>query len=251
MRVDSFSQMLIALIGLSLIAMASACGVSEEEAEQAEIDIAGAPIEVRVTALQLAEDYEANEVAANLKYDGKVLAVSGTVETVSGGDSGEAYYVDLSTGSFSLTSIRCHFSESHLGDITAIRKGDSVTLRGKGDEREDRDPFTIDVIGCSVIPEAPANTPTLTNTTQPTPTAQSDAIPMVTVAPTTSAGSPVSTAGIQQARAETPTPSPKPTAVQSTEVAQTQANTPTPGTRTHRDTDSYSNCYSQFLPCCN
>ena len=225
MRVDSYSLIAVALIGLVLIAVAVACGVSEGEAEQAEIDIAGAPIEVRVTALRLAEDYEANEVAANQKYDGRVLAVSGTVEAVSGGDSGEAYYVDLSTGSFSLTSVRCHFSESHLGDITSIRKGDRVTLRGKGDEGKDRDPFTIDVIGCSVIPEATSNTPKATDTPQPTPTAQSDAIPMATDAPAASVASPASTPETQQIRAETPTPTPE--IVQSPVGTPTQPQTPT------------------------
>ena len=102
---NTFSLMVTGLIVLVLIAVTSACSVSEEEAEQAEIDIAGAAIEVHVTASSLAEDYEANQVAANQKYDGKVLAVSGTVEAVSGGESGEAYYVDLNTGSFSLTSV--------------------------------------------------------------------------------------------------------------------------------------------------
>ena len=82
MRVESFSLLAVALIGLTLFAVAAACGVSEGEAEQAEIDIAGAPIEVRVTASRLAEDYEANEIAANQKYDGKVLAVRGNVGAV-------------------------------------------------------------------------------------------------------------------------------------------------------------------------
>ena len=133
-----------------LVVIALACTVSEEEVEQVELDIADAPIEVRVTARQMYNDYEGNEIAANQKYDGKVLAVSGTVEDFGGGD-GEAYYVDLVTGDFTLTSVRCHFSQSHLSDITSITKGDLVTLRGKGDEGEDRDPFTIDVVGCSVI----------------------------------------------------------------------------------------------------
>ena len=227
MRANPIALMAIALIGLLLMTVITACSVSEEEAEQADIDIAGAPIDVRVTAFRLAEDYEANEVAANQKYDGRVLAVSGTVEAVSGG-SGEAYYVDLSAASMSLTSVRCHFSESHLSDITSIRKGDRVTLRGKGDEGKDRDPFTIDVIGCSVIEQALANTPTTADTTRPTPTPQSDPIPVGTVTPVTSASSPASTPGVQQVRAETPTPTLRPTAVQPTEILQTQAATPTP-----------------------
>ena len=80
-----------------VVAMLLACTVSEEEVEQVELDIADAPIEVRVTARQMYDDYESNKIAANQKYDGKVLAVSGTVDDFGGGD-GEAYYVDLVVG---------------------------------------------------------------------------------------------------------------------------------------------------------
>ena len=151
MSLNSWSSVAIAFLLLALAAVTMGCTVSQEEAEQAEIDIAGKEIEVRVTATRLADDYEANEVAANQMYDGKVLAVSGTVESVSGGTDGDAYYVDLEVGDFSLVSVRCYFSRSQLDEITAISKGDYVTLRGLGDEAEDRDPFTIDVIGCSII----------------------------------------------------------------------------------------------------
>ena len=69
-----------------LAATALACNVTEDEVEQAELDIADAPIEVRVTASHMYDDYESNEIAANLKYDGKVLAVTGTVEDFGGGE---------------------------------------------------------------------------------------------------------------------------------------------------------------------
>ena len=65
------------LVFLVAMALLVACTVSEEQAQQADEDIAGAEIEVRVTAAQLHQDYEGNRVAADLKYDGKVLAVSG------------------------------------------------------------------------------------------------------------------------------------------------------------------------------
>ena len=71
---------------LLAILLVTGCTVSLEEAEQAEVDIADAAIEVRVTAVQMHDDYEANEVAANLKYDGKVLEVSGAIADIGGGD---------------------------------------------------------------------------------------------------------------------------------------------------------------------
>lgn len=140
---------LIIPMALLVAALMIGCTVSPEEAGQAEADIAGLPVEVTATAIEMYNDYDANEVAANLKYDGKVLEVSGIVANISGGDD-QAYYVDLATGQFTLTSVRCHFGENHLADIAQMLKGDKVTLRGKGDEGEDRDPFTIDVIGCSL-----------------------------------------------------------------------------------------------------
>ncbi|MDE2861465.1 MAG: hypothetical protein OYI31_04920 [Chloroflexota bacterium] len=133
-----------------VVAVLLACTVSEEEVEQVELEIADSPIEVRVTARQMYDDYESNRIAADQKYDGKVLALSGTVSDFGGGD-GQAYWVDLVTGDFTLENVRCHFSQSHLNDIASLAKGDRVTLRGKGDEGEDRDPFTIDVVGCSIL----------------------------------------------------------------------------------------------------
>lgn len=126
------------------------CTVSDAEVEQVELDIADAPIEITVTAVQMYEDYENNEIAANQKYDEKVLVVSGIIESFGGGED-SAYYVDLATGDFTLTNVRCYFSQSHLNDITSLQKGDRVALRGKGDEGEDRNPFTIDIAGCSIF----------------------------------------------------------------------------------------------------
>ena len=145
------TAMSIAVLSLSLILATVGCTVSQEEAKEAEADIADMPIEVQVSASTLADEYESNELAANQQYDGKVLEVTGAIEAVSGGKDGAALYVDLETGDFSFVSVRCHFSNDRLDELTALSKGDEVILRGLGDEGEDRDPFTIDVIGCSVI----------------------------------------------------------------------------------------------------
>ena len=151
---DSFMRLImhLLLLAVALFGLATlGCAVTEEEAEQAEIDIADRPIDVRVTATRLMEDYENNTVAANQQYNGKVLAVSGTVEAVSGGTEGDALYVELRTGDLSFISVRCYFSPSRIDEVIAINKGDRVSLRGLGDEEKDRDPFSIEVIGCSRI----------------------------------------------------------------------------------------------------
>ena len=121
------------------------------ELSKAEIDIADQPIDIEVTAMRLVEDYDNNTVAANQKYNGKVLAVSGTVESVSGGTEGDALYVALRTGDFSFVSVRCYFAPNRLNEVTSFNKGDRVNLRDLVDEEKDRDPFSIEVIGCSKI----------------------------------------------------------------------------------------------------
>ena len=211
------------LLGIVLILTTATlgCAVSQDEAEQADIDIADLPVEVRVTASRLAEDYEDNAVAANQKYDGKVLQVTGTVFAVSGGQEGSAYYVDLSTSGF-LDTVRCYFGESRLDEFTAIKKNDRVTLRGKGDEGEDRDPFTIDVVGCRIDSRPQVATPTpepVSPTPTPTPqeTAPLPATPTPEPAPTLTPQS--------QDPASTPTPEPAPTL---TPQPQDFASTPTP-----------------------
>ena len=142
---------LLAAFACTLVALG--CTVTEEEAEQAEYDIADRPIEVRVTATRLVEDYDNNEVAANQQYNGKVLAVSGTVASVSGGTEGDALYVQLRAGDFSFEAVRCYFAPSRKSEVLTINKGDRVILRGLGDEEKDRDPFNIEIIGCSKLEE--------------------------------------------------------------------------------------------------
>ena len=144
------THLILLSVGLLALALAG-CAVTEEEAEQAEFDIADRPIDVQVTATRLMEDYENNEVAANQQYNGKVLAVSGTVASVSGGTEGDALYIELSTGDFSFVGVRCYFAPSRLDEVIAVSKGDRVTLRGLGDEEKNRDPFSIEVIGCSIL----------------------------------------------------------------------------------------------------
>ena len=138
---------------LLLVAVIVACDVSEDQVQQAELDIADAPVEVRVTATRMYEDYESNKIAANQTYDGKVLEISGMISDFGGGTQGDSHYVDLDTGDFSFTTVRCHFSQAHLDAMVSLAAGDRVTLRGRGDEKEDRNPFTIDVVGCSLVSE--------------------------------------------------------------------------------------------------
>lgn len=63
---------------------------------------------ITITSVQLFAEYEANYVAGDKKYKGKILEVSGTVETISR-DILNQIYVTLDTGQFNLFNIQCFF----------------------------------------------------------------------------------------------------------------------------------------------
>lgn len=90
-----------------------------------------APALIAVSAPNLYADYEANEVAADEKYKGKTIDVQGTIETI-GKDIVDSMYVTLSINKpMSIGSIQCMFDGEHKAELTSLKKGQKVTLRGE------------------------------------------------------------------------------------------------------------------------
>jgi hypothetical protein len=93
----------------------------------------GTPAPISVTATTLYHDYEGNEVAADEKYKGKTLAVSGTVDSI-GKDISDTMYVTLSSGKqYSITSVQCIFGDEHKSALARLSKGQKVTVKGRCD----------------------------------------------------------------------------------------------------------------------
>jgi len=115
----------IALVVLILLALGSV--ESEEKVEETTYSQRA---RFYVSAKRLYQDYESNEVAADEKYKGRVIVVSGVVENI-GKDIMDTMYISLDTGNFG--SVQCMFSERHTSDLTKIQKGDMVRIRGKCD----------------------------------------------------------------------------------------------------------------------
>lgn len=89
------------------------------------------PVAVRVTASQLFADYEANEIAADEKYKGKVIVVSGTIDNI-GKDILDTMYVTLDSGK-PLFNVQCFFSDKHKSQLSNVAKGQQVMVKGKCD----------------------------------------------------------------------------------------------------------------------
>ena len=85
-----------------------------------------------VTSSQLAVDYAANQVAADTKYKGKTIKVSGTVNTI-GKDMLDTPYIAFAADDpYTIIGIvQCMFSASDEPQLAKISKGQEITLQGR------------------------------------------------------------------------------------------------------------------------
>jgi len=83
---------------------------------------------IPVTATKLYADYQANEIAADNTYKGKLIEVSGTVDNI-GKDILDSPYVSLKTSD--LFGVQCMLDDSAIAEASALAKGTKVTLRGR------------------------------------------------------------------------------------------------------------------------
>lgn len=82
-----------------------------------------------LTADQLYNEYKSNEVAADSKYKGKIVLVSGVVQDIGKDIMDEAYIVIGGQGF--LDGVQCMFTESENASIIRLSKGQSVKVKGE------------------------------------------------------------------------------------------------------------------------
>jgi hypothetical protein len=87
---------------------------------------------IAVTATALVAEYQENAVAADKKYEGKRLRVTGTIEDF-GKDVLDTAYIVLKGGSgdFNLHDVQCMFRENRESEIASLKKGQTVTIEGE------------------------------------------------------------------------------------------------------------------------
>lgn len=86
---------------------------------------------ITISASDLYSAYNDNEIAADQKYKGKQLEVSGTVQDI-GKDIFDSIYVTLETAEL-MGSIQVYFEKGQEDAIAALSKGQELTVVGKGD----------------------------------------------------------------------------------------------------------------------
>lgn len=81
-----------------------------------------------VSANQLYREYESNEVAADRKYKGKIVVVSGVIRDI-GKDILDNAYVVIGGEGF-LDGVQCTFEKPDETSLASLSKGQRVTIKG-------------------------------------------------------------------------------------------------------------------------
>lgn len=119
-----------------IIIAVAACSGGETEAPDANdptnqvIETQPKETVIEVSPVDLHTAYQENEIAADAKYDGKLVKITGTVNNI-GKDILDDVYLTIDTGEY-LQEIQCYFSDSEQIDAVAtLKTGDTVTLIGR------------------------------------------------------------------------------------------------------------------------
>lgn len=82
---------------------------------------------IYVSADELCNAYNNNEVAADIKYKGRVLIVTGVVESVVGKDFSDKPFI-MVTGKYEM--VQCMFTDKDLSTLAGISKGSNISVQG-------------------------------------------------------------------------------------------------------------------------
>ena len=91
-------------------------------------DLADVEADAKVVAADLIHEFEANDSAANQKYLGKVIEVSGSIKQIETDEKG--YYTIILGDTVNLSSVRCSMDTVHNSDAAHLKEGSSAILRG-------------------------------------------------------------------------------------------------------------------------
>ena len=106
--------------------------------------------EIEITAKELAEAFDENEIRANQDYKGKIAKIEGEIQDMGESIFGQTYIVLDSENDSSLLfpDIQCYFKDKEeIAKIAEKNKGDRVVIIGKIDEKT----MNVSVQNCKFV----------------------------------------------------------------------------------------------------
>lgn len=131
MKTSAINLVIIFAIGLLVILGCSGANknaTAPDAANNSAVTTNEKPIALQAKALT--KEYDENELAADGKYKGKMLAVSGKVSNIS--ETMGSITAQLE-GHQMTSSVMCTFEESEKANVMKLKKGQQATFIGKGD----------------------------------------------------------------------------------------------------------------------
>lgn len=89
--------------------------------------------QISVTSASISKEYSENEVAADAKYKGKLIEISGKIAGVNNGITDNEMIVRLSDGQYDVNDPYCYMKASEHDKVLTFKKGQQITLVGTGD----------------------------------------------------------------------------------------------------------------------
>ena len=120
------------VVGLVALMTCLACSM-DDLMDEPELDVEEGTIVEAITALELLAIYDENEIAADAQFKGRILDITGQIADfrVSLFNSQTLTFGDGSL--YALKYVSCSFSDEEAEKLIPLRKGQTVTARGKVD----------------------------------------------------------------------------------------------------------------------
>ena len=93
-------------------------------------EVQSLPPKYTLSAKQLAKEYHRHEVAADLKYQGEIVLVSGRIQSIGKGVFGNVY-VTIGGGFFFIGSVPCYLGTGSERLAASLSKGQRITVKGR------------------------------------------------------------------------------------------------------------------------
>lgn len=79
----------------------------------------------------LHQEYQENAIAADAKYKGKILKLTGPVDDINREIAGNPYITFKVGDQYSFKNVRITFKKAEEQKVSTLKKGQSVTIKGK------------------------------------------------------------------------------------------------------------------------
>ena len=122
-------RMIWPVVILLLAAIGFAVQQGLYEYNRTEADMLKVKTNINIAANDIIRQYEADDSAANTKYLGQVIEITGNIKKIEQDEKG--YYTVIMGDTSSLSSVRCSMDTIHNEDAAHLKPGSSIIVRGK------------------------------------------------------------------------------------------------------------------------